>query len=130
MEFEKPASTSTTTRTLEPDRTESEEPTSGEFDKPAPTSTKTQTEPDRNGELGEISPDTQVKETETVVFLPATPGSLLKSTLQEHDNNICLATNCPQVRFIERAGVTIMEELGRNNPWAQEWTCLRKDCLP
>ena len=43
---------------------------------------------------------------------------------------MCQASNCPQVRFVERAGTTIIEELGKNNPWASEWYCPRQDCLP
>ena len=40
------------------------------------------------------------------------------------------ATNSPQVRFVERTGTTLIEDLGRSNPWASEWYCPRKDCLP
>ena len=81
-------------------------------------------------EKGELGPDTQVKQIETVVFIPATPASGLKNILQKQDDTICLATNCPQVRFVERACVTVMEELGRSNPWAKEWCYNRKDCAP
>ena len=38
--------------------------------------------------------------------------------------------NSPKVRFVERAGTTVIEDLGRNNPWAGEWFCPRNDCLP
>ena len=34
------------------------------------------------------------------------------------------------MRFVERAGNTILEELGSSNPWVREWTFPRKDCLP
>ena len=53
---------------------------------------------------------------ETVIFVPATPDSQLKTILQNQDNNICKAMTSPQVRFIERAGTTVIEDLGRNNP--------------
>ena len=43
---------------------------------------------------------------------------------------IVTAMGSPKVRFVERAGLTIMEELGSNNPWSTEWYCPRKDCLP
>ena len=65
-----------------------------------------------------------------MIFIPATPGSGLKERLQKQDNIICQASNCPQVRFVERAGTTLMEELGNNNPWANDWFCPRQDCLP
>ena len=61
---------------------------------------------------------TQIKQIETVMFVPATPGSELKTRLPRQDNILCQASNCPQVRFVERAGTTLMEELGKNNPWA------------
>ena len=66
---------------------------------------------------------------ETVIFVPATHGSQLKTLLQNQDNLITQAMNYLQVRFVERAGMTVMEELGRNNLWASEWYCPRKDCL-
>ena len=72
----------------------------------------------------------EVKEIETIIFIPTTPDSTLKTSLQNQDNQLAQATNTPQVRFVERAGTTIMEELGRNNPWATDWFCPRKDCLP
>ena len=50
---------------------------------------------------GREQEDTKVKEVETVVFVPATPDSALKTILQNQDNNICIAMNSPQVRFIE-----------------------------
>ena len=64
-----------------------------------------------------------------MIFVPATHGSQLKTLLQNQDNLITQAMNYPQVRFVERAGMTVMEELGRNNLWASEWYCPRKDCL-
>ena len=54
----------------------------------------------------------------------------MKGRLQRQDNTICQASNFPQVRFVERAGTTLMEELGNNNPWANDWFCPRQDCLP
>ena len=72
----------------------------------------------------------EVKEIETIIFIPATPDSILKTSLQNQDNQLAQATNTPQVRFVERAGTTLMEELGRNNPWSTDWFCPRKDCLP
>ena len=41
------------------------------------------------------------------------------------------ATNSPTVRFIERCGGgTVIDLLGRSNPWAKEWQCPRTNCLP
>ena len=46
---------------------------------------------------------------ETVVFIPATPESKLRKTLQELDGNICKITSSPGVQFLERGGPTVME---------------------
>ena len=41
------------------------------------------------------------------------------------------ATGTPVCRFVERVGErTIMDLLGRSNPWAKDWWCDRKECLP
>ena len=31
---------------------------------------------------------------------------------------------------MEKGGPTILDQVGRNNPWAGEWFCLRGNCLP
>ena len=61
-----------------------------------------------------------VRQTETVVFILSTPGSRLKEILQSQDNLITSSMSTPQVRFVERSGTTLMEDLGKNNPWAAE----------
>ena len=70
----------------------------------------------------------KVKNTETVVFIPATPRSELRKRLQEADDLITKATNCPPARFVERGGPTIVDTVGRTNPLAGEWYCSRDDC--
>ena len=37
---------------------------------------------------------------------------------------------CPSVRFVERGGRTVVDELSKSNPWAKEAACCRKGCLP
>ena len=64
-----------------------------------------------------------IKNIETVVFIPATPGSQLRKKLQEADDLITKATNCPPARFVERGGPTIVDTVGRTNPMAGEWYC-------
>ena len=71
-----------------------------------------------------------MKEVETIVFVPALPDSSLRKLLQSKDEDLCRTTNTPTARFIERGGTTLVELVGRNNPWAKEWTCPRQDCLP
>ena len=67
---------------------------------------------------------------EIVVFIPATPGSRLKISSKKQDNMVTQVMTSPQVRFVERAGTTMIEDLGRNSPWASEWYCPRKESLP
>ena len=68
---------------------------------------------------------------ETPVFVPYTKDSTLKKKLQEVDRMLGEATNSPTVRFVERCGGgTVIDLLGRSNPWAKEWQCPRTNCLP
>ena len=55
---------------------------------------------------------------------------VLKNTLQDTDNVYADQLKIPRVRFEERAGPTINDELGKSNPWAGQWVCPRADCLP
>ena len=72
----------------------------------------------------------KLKEVETVVFVPATPDSILRKSLQEADEVICKTTNSPTVRFVERGGPTLMDLVGKNNPWSRDWYCPRPNCYP
>ena len=60
---------------------------------------------------------------ETVVFVPYTPNSELRNTLQKKDNEYAAMFSCPRVRFVEREGITITEELTASDPWAKETFC-------
>ena len=91
------------------------------------TGNKVEREREREKEDGESR---MIKNIETVVFVPSTPGSQLKKSLQEADNVICQTVNSPSVRFVETGGPTIMELVGNNNPGAREWWCPRHDCAP
>ena len=72
----------------------------------------------------------KVENIETPIFVPFTKESKLKKRLQEVDRLIGEATGTPACRFVERCGgSTIVGLLGRNNPWALEWECGRKECL-
>ena len=66
---------------------------------------------------------------ETVIFIPFTPKSELKRRLQEVDNVLTAILARPKSKFIEKAGVTSVTDVGRPNPWAAEVWCSRKDCL-
>ena len=72
-----------------------------------------------------------VRVVETPVFIPYTKNSALKKMIQEVDHRIGEATNTPSVKFVERCGgSTVMDLLSRSNPWAKEWHCGWKECLP
>ena len=81
------------------------------------------------GSETEASPG-KIKEVETIVFVPAMPDSCLRKLLQTQDEGLCRTTNTPTARFVERGGTTLIEMVGRNNPWAKEWSCPRDNCYP
>ena len=72
----------------------------------------------------------KVRNVETVVFVPSTDKSKLKEILQKADDQMTKILNTPAVKFVERGGTTIIEDLGRTNPWSQDWFCPRKECAP
>ena len=71
-----------------------------------------------------------VKVVEAVVFVPFTTGSVLKNLLQKIDDCLTGSLGSPAVRFLERGGSTIVDLLGKSNPWAKEAACGREGCLP
>ena len=66
---------------------------------------------------------------ETVMFVPHTPGGKLLKMLEDEDERYRKGTKMKRIKFVERGGTTIMNILGRKNPWAREG-CDREDCLP
>ena len=65
---------------------------------------------------------------EAVCFVPFTPGSRLKTDLQTADDILSQTMDAPRVRFVERGGQSVIEEVGSNNPWKQEQFCDRDSC--
>ena len=50
--------------------------------------------------------------------------------MQDVDNKVGEAMNTPACRFVERVGGgTIIDLLGKSNPWTKDWFCGRKECL-
>ena len=83
--------------------------------------------PNKEGKPGEGE---KILNVETPVFIPFTKESALKKRLQDIDKLIGEATRSPAARFVERCGgATIVDLLGRNNPWAADWCCGRLVCL-
>ena len=86
---------------------------------------------ERGGDGGHQGEDESSIVIETPIFIPYTRESRLRKNLQETDKLIGEATGSPRVKFIERCGRgTVMDVLGRSNPWAKDWQCPRKNCLP
>ena len=82
----------------------------------------------RNKSGAEIS--SRTKTVETIVFVPTTPGSRLRISLQDADDKLVSSINSPSVQFVERGGPILMETVGNNNPDSKEWYCGRIDCAP
>ena len=68
----------------------------------------------------------QVKQIETVVFIPATPDSILRKSLQQQDNLITQAMDSPMVRFVERSGVKLVDDVGNTS---DDEYCGRIGCM-
>ena len=83
-----------------------------------------------SGTEGSKGEEDKVLNVETPVFLPYTKELALKKRLQEIDKLIGEATRSPAARFVERCGgATVVDLLGRDNPWAGEWCCGCTGCL-
>ena len=54
---------------------------------------------------------------ETVCFVPFTAGSQLKKQLQEKDDTLGVTLGFPRIRFVERGGTSILDEVGSSSPW-------------
>ena len=65
---------------------------------------------------------------EAVAFVPYTPRFALKKELQRVDDSIAESLGRPKIRFVERGGGQIIQEVGRPNPWASETECQRNGC--
>ena len=57
-----------------------------------------------------------------------TPGSKVRDSLQKQDKMMAQALNVPSVRFVEKAGTTILQDVGQSDSWAKERFCPRKNC--
>merc|ERR1711954_53024 len=62
----------------------------------------------------------QVQPTESVLFLPYTPNSSLKKTIQEIEGKLVGRRPIGRVRIVERAGPTIFQRIGNKSPWTKD----------
>ena len=79
--------------------------------------------PDVERERGE-----KVKEVEGVVLVPQTPASRLKEELQAQDEILAAALKIPSLRFVERSGCMIVQDVGQSDPWSRDMYCPRDGC--
>ena len=66
--------------------------------------------------------------TETVIFIPYTPGSVLKREIQKWENKFCKTMKVDRVKFEEVGGRKVKQMVMRNNPWG-DIECGRKECV-
>ena len=71
----------------------------------------------------------QVQPTESVLFLPYTPNSSLKKTIQEIEGKLVGRRPTGRVRIVERTGPTIFQLIGNKSPWTND-SCGRPNCTP
>ena len=65
---------------------------------------------------------------EGVFFVPHTAGSKLKKALQSQNEHLAQSLKVPSLRFVERSGTTIIEDVGQSDPWALDKCFERGDC--
>ena len=56
-------------------------------------------------------------EPETVIFVPSTPRGELVKSMRESDAQFRKGSKIRQIKFIERAGVSLRDTLVSSNPW-------------
>ena len=74
--------------------------------------------------------NTTEKKTVTTLLVPYTVGSKLKKTIQEAEDKYSDLIGGKRVRVIEKGGDSLINLLGRNDPWASKRVCTDKDCMP
>ena len=67
-------------------------------------------------------------EPETVLFIPSTPRGELLKRMRETDLQYRRGTDMRQIKFVERAGVSLKDTLVSGNPWG-DMKCGREDCF-
>ena len=64
------------------------------------------------------------------MLVPYTVGSKLKKTMQDVEDKYSALIGGKRVRVIEKGGDSLINLLGRNDPWASKRICTDKDCMP
>ena len=70
----------------------------------------------------------QIKEIDTVMFVPHTPGDVLAQRLQEAEDMFVENRPGGKVKMVSRGGIAIKDLLSNKNPWSSEG-CGRDNCF-
>ena len=63
-----------------------------------------------------------------MLFLLSSPRGELLKRMKETDHQFRKGTRMRQIRFVERAGVSLKDTLVSSNPWSDQ-KCGRKECF-
>ena len=69
------------------------------------------------------------KKTISMLLVPFSVGSVLMRDVQEAEEYFTEHLGGPRVRVLERGGDTLVNTLGRNDPWAAQIRCPDQDCV-
>ena len=67
-------------------------------------------------------------EPETVIFIPSTPRGELLKLMKESESQFRKGSKIRQIKFVERAGISIQDTLVSSNPWG-DLKCGRANCF-
>ena len=64
----------------------------------------------------------------STLLVPYSVGSLLQKQVQDSENKLMDLLGGPKVRIVEKGGDTLLDLLGRNDPWAASRRCPDPSC--
>ena len=71
------------------------------------------------------------REIDNVIFVPYTPGGALRKEIQKEDDYMTKMLKINRTKFVERAGVSLLDTLVDKNPWVRlQGGCQRPNCYP
>ena len=68
------------------------------------------------------------EEVETVMFIPSIPHIKLMKNFKKKDREFRKGTAMKRIKFVERAGISLQDELVSGNPW-KDIKCGREKCF-
>ena len=70
----------------------------------------------------------EVKKTVAILLVPYSVGGILQKKVQNAENSFVEIVGGECVRVVEKGGETLLNMLGRNDPWSSRRSCTDKDC--